>query len=72
MAEQNQVLLSSRELELARYLDSRLTNGQLAEQLFISENTVKTHLRHIYQKLGVEQRDQAVRKLEELGIILDR
>ncbi|MGK2318216.1 LuxR C-terminal-related transcriptional regulator [Gordonia rhizosphera] len=71
MAEKNQILLSARELELARYLDSRLTNGQLAEQLFISENTVKTHLRHIYQKLGVEQRDEAVRKLKELGLILD-
>lgn len=71
-AEQKQIVLSSRELELARYLDRRLTNGQLAKQLFISENTVKTHLRHIYQKLGVEHRDEAVRKLEELGIILGR
>lgn len=72
IARSRQALLSPRELEVAHYLGSRLTNGQIADELFISENTVKTHLRHIYQKLGVEQRDEAVRQLTELGIILDR
>ncbi|MFE0752127.1 LuxR C-terminal-related transcriptional regulator, partial [Gordonia sp. NPDC058843] len=62
-------VLSARETEIAQYLPTRKTNVQIAAELFISENTVKTHLRHIYQKLGVEQRDDAVRRLTELGLL---
>ncbi len=69
MARRRSPLLSPREAEVAGYLGTRLTNSQIAAELFISENTAKTHLRHIYQKLGVERRDRAVPLLQELGYI---
>ncbi|WP_328394086.1 LuxR C-terminal-related transcriptional regulator [Nocardia sp. NBC_00416] len=62
-------VLSEREIEIAQFLPTRRTNVQIAAELYISENTVKTHVRHIYQKLGVEQRDAAVDRLSELGLI---
>jgi len=64
-----QSVLSERETEIAQFLPSRKSNAQIAADLFISENTVKTHLRHIYEKLGVDQRDRAVERLRELGLL---
>ncbi|MEX3517372.1 response regulator transcription factor [Corynebacterium camporealensis] len=55
-----QEALSQRELEILRALATGAGNKQLAKQLFISEATVKTHLIHIYQKLGVDNRTAAV------------
>lgn len=52
--------LSSREIEILKELESGATNRQLAATLFISEATVKTHLVHIYQKLGVDNRTAAI------------
>jgi ATP/maltotriose-dependent transcriptional regulator MalT len=46
-----------------------LSNQEIADQLFISLNTVKTHVRHILWKLDVEKRAQAVTKAKKLGII---
>ncbi|WP_346845285.1 response regulator transcription factor [uncultured Rothia sp.] len=60
--------LSPREIELLRALATGSTNKQLAKSLFISEATVKTHLVHIYSKLGVDNRTAAARKARELGI----
>lgn len=57
--------LSSRELELVGLLSTDMTNREIAEQLFISHNTVKSHLRLIYQKLGATSRDEAVAKAAE-------
>lgn len=62
-------LLTSREAELLPYLPTRLTNAEIADRLFVSVNTVKTHLRHIYWKLDVENRDAAVARAEELGLL---
>lgn len=61
-------LLSPRELDVARLLPTHLSTTQIAERLCISNNTAKTHLRHIYQKLVVTTRDEAVRRLGELGL----
>jgi LuxR family maltose regulon positive regulatory protein len=61
--------LTSREAELLPYLPTRLTNAEIADRLFVSVNTVKTHLRHIYWKLDVENRDAAVARAEELGLL---
>jgi ATP/maltotriose-dependent transcriptional regulator MalT len=51
--------LSTRELEVYELLCRGMTNREIAEQLFLSEKTVKVHLRHIYEKLGVKTRTQA-------------
>ena len=55
-----QMLFSSREAEVLDKLRRGLSNKTIAEQLYISENTVKNHLRRIYHKLGVNNRTQAV------------
>lgn len=63
------VLLSARETQIARLLPTRTTQTGIAAELYISANTMKTHIRHIYQKLGVQTRDEAVARLTELGIV---
>jgi DNA-binding NarL/FixJ family response regulator len=52
--------LSRRQSEVLRLLTDGLSNQRIAEQLVVGEETVKTHLRHIYRKLGVQDRTQAV------------
>jgi DNA-binding NarL/FixJ family response regulator len=61
--------LSGREIELLQALASGASNRELAGQLFISEATVKTHLIHIYQKLGVDNRTAAVTVARERKLI---
>ena len=51
--------LTDRECEVLRFLPSRLTNGEIADQLYISANTIKFHLKLIYRKLGVNSRSEA-------------
>ena len=53
------------------YVERRLTVAQIAAELFISPNTVKTHMRRLYRKLGVTTRDEAIRKARSLGLHLD-
>lgn len=60
--------LSDRELEVLTELLAGHTNEQLAAKLFVSKNTVKTHLRNIYGKLGVHNRVQAVTRARELDL----
>jgi LuxR family maltose regulon positive regulatory protein len=61
--------LSESELAVLRVLPSQLSNREIGEQLYISVNTVKTHLRNIYGKLRVTSRDQAVGRARELGLL---
>jgi LuxR family maltose regulon positive regulatory protein len=61
--------LSDRELAVLRHLPSDLSNNQVAEQLFISVNTLKTHLGHIYQKLGVRSRREAIDRADQLHLL---
>ena len=61
--------LSERERALLRMLTTALTNAQIGEELFISQNTVKTHLRSIYRKLDVRTREEAVRRARKLGLL---
>jgi LuxR family maltose regulon positive regulatory protein len=61
--------LSPRELLVLGYLPTRLSNAEIAEVLYVSLNTVKTHLRRIYQRLGVSGRRQAVEAAERLGLL---
>ncbi|ROL64210.1 helix-turn-helix transcriptional regulator [Pseudomonas chlororaphis] len=61
--------LSLRELEVLQLIAQGSSNLQIAEQLFISLHTVKTHARRIHSKLGVERRTQAVARAKSLGLM---
>jgi LuxR family maltose regulon positive regulatory protein len=61
--------MTEREVTVLRYLQSMLSNEEIASKLFVSVNTVKTHVRHIYRKLGVGHRRDAVRRARELHIL---
>jgi len=61
--------LSDREMEVLQCLANGLTTAQIAQQLFISDNTVKTHVRHIMEKLEASTRAEAVGKALQLGLI---
>ncbi len=61
--------LSRRELDVVRYLPSRMTNQEIASELYVSLNTVKTHLKRIYRKLNVKSRDEAVVRCRELRLL---
>jgi LuxR family maltose regulon positive regulatory protein len=61
--------LTERELEILGLLTKRLSNKEIASQLVVSPGTVKSHTIHIYQKLAVQSRRDAVRKAVALGII---
>jgi LuxR family maltose regulon positive regulatory protein len=61
--------LSDRELQVLRLLDSELTGPQIARELFVSHNTVRTHTQHIFTKLDVVNRRAAVLRARERGLI---
>ncbi|MEU4691516.1 LuxR C-terminal-related transcriptional regulator [Actinoplanes sp. NPDC023714] len=61
--------LSERELEVLRYLPSVLTANEIAEELGISVNTIKAHLRSIYRKLGAARRREAVDRAAQAGLL---
>ena len=61
--------LTSRELDVLRYLPTRLSNIDIGARLRISQNTVKTHLKDIYRKLRVGSRNEAVVVAVRLGLL---
>jgi DNA-binding NarL/FixJ family response regulator len=61
--------LSKREAEILLLMHDGLSNQQIADKLFISENTIKKHISNIFQKLQVERRTEAVKKALEMSII---
>ena len=61
--------LSDRELEVLKLIAEGLSRQEIASQLFLSLNTVKTHARNIYGKLGVNNQMQAVGKAQGLGLL---
>jgi LuxR family maltose regulon positive regulatory protein len=61
--------LSQRELEVLRLLRGDLDGPELANELVVSLNTLRTHTKNIYAKLGVRSRRTAVRRAEELGLL---
>jgi two-component system, NarL family, nitrate/nitrite response regulator NarL len=67
--EEEQTLLSERELEILQMVAAGKSNRAIAEQLSISENTVKYHLKNILQKLGVSNRTEAVTLAMQKGLL---
>ncbi len=61
--------LSTRELAVLRYLPTMLTSQEIAGELFVSLNTVKSHLKNIYRKLDADGRRDAVRRARGLGLV---
>lgn len=63
--------MTEREQTVLRYLTTMLSNAEIAEQMFLSPNTIKVHLRHVYRKLDVTSRRAAVRRARELQLLED-
>jgi LuxR family transcriptional regulator, maltose regulon positive regulatory protein len=63
------VPLSEREQVVLRYLPSMLSAGEIAAELFVSVNTVKTHIKSIYRKLDANRRWDAVRRARQLDLL---
>jgi LuxR family transcriptional regulator, maltose regulon positive regulatory protein len=63
-------LLTDSELAVLRFLPSHMTNQEIAEALFLSINTIKTHLSSVYRKLGVANRRQAIAQGRRLELLL--
>ena len=61
--------LSESELRVLRYLPTNLQAAEIAGELFVSLNTIRTHMRNVYAKLGVHTRADAVKRARELGLL---
>lgn len=61
--------ISPRELIVLKELAAGRSNKEIARRLEVSPNTVKTHVAHVYEKLGAERRTDAVNRARELGIV---
>ena len=61
--------LSESEIRVLRYLPTKLSAPEIADQLYLSVNTVKTHMRHVYDKLGAHRRHEAVEQARALGLL---
>ena len=68
-AELERLAISRRELEVLELMARGLSNAEIAERLFVSLNTVKTHSSKVFEKLEVKRRTQAVEKAKRVGLI---
>jgi NarL family two-component system response regulator LiaR len=68
-AQQQALGITARELEILTLVARGLSNREIATQLFVSENTVKTHCARAFDKLGAARRTQAVQRGKELGLL---
>ena len=67
--ELNKLGLSKRELEVLQLMSEGLSNQEIAEKLFVSLNTIKTHTSNLFEKLDVKRRTQAIEKAKRLSLI---
>ena len=68
-ARQQALGITARELEILNLVARGFSNREIATQLFVSENTVKTHCARAFDKLGAARRTQAVQRGKELGLL---
>lgn len=68
-AQQQNLRITARELEILTLVARGLSNREIATQLFVSENTVKTHCSRAFDKLGAVRRTQAVQRGKEFGLL---
>jgi DNA-binding CsgD family transcriptional regulator len=68
-ANQRRLGITARELEILTLIARGFSNREIATQLFVSENTVKTHCARAFDKLGATRRTQAVQRGKELGLL---
>jgi ATP/maltotriose-dependent transcriptional regulator MalT len=68
-ARQEQLGITRRELEILQLIAEGLSNREIAERLYVSENTVKTHSARLFDKLDARRRTQAVQRAKEAGLI---
>jgi NarL family two-component system response regulator LiaR len=68
-AQQQALGITARELEILGLVARGFSNREIATQLFVSENTVKTHCARAFDKLGAARRTQAVQRGKELGLL---
>jgi NarL family two-component system response regulator LiaR len=68
-ARQEQLGITARELEILAAIAEGLSTREIAEKLFVSENTVKTHSSRLFQKLNARRRTQAVQLAKDAGLI---
>ena len=61
--------LSDSEIRVLRYLPTHLSAPQIASELYVSHNTIRTHMRHLYAKLGTHRRFEAVARARALGLL---
>ena len=66
---QEELGITKRELEILSLIASGLSNREIAEKLFVSENTVKTHSSRLFEKMNAKRRTQAVQIGKEVGLI---
>ena len=64
-----QLGITPRELEILELIAAGLSNREIAEKLFVSENTVKTHSSRLFDKLNAKRRTQAVQLAKDAGLI---
>lgn len=64
-----ELAITPRELEILGLIADGLSNREIADRLFVSENTVKTHSSRLFQKLGASRRTQAAQRGRDLGLI---
>lgn len=69
VARQQELGITPRELEILELIAAGLSNREIAERLFVSENTVKTHSGRLYDKLAARRRTQAVQHAKDAGLI---
>jgi DNA-binding NarL/FixJ family response regulator len=62
--------ISNREYEILIKISEGLSNKEIAEKLFVSESTVKTHISNLYVKLDAKRRTQAIQRAKEMNLIL--
>lgn len=68
-AKREELAITPRELEILALIARGLSNREIADKLFVSENTVKTHSSRVFEKLGARRRTQAVQLGKEMGLL---